>query len=729
MVSISRIEEVDEVNRRLWTQMLSNPRRSLPEAEATYDASRALDYRPGRAGALLNLGWIHRYLGECDSAREYLRRAVEEYTALEDYVGLSYAYNGLGSVETDVGDYSAALDYLDLALEVALEHDLTERQVAVLNNIGELLERTDRGEHALGYYRRAMELLDAREPSATRAQVLGNLGGLYRKLGNREEALDLCRQAAEIARSVGDGITEATALSCLGLVAFDDGEVAEAQRLQIESLRLCANSDYAYGRLKALHHLSALFSEMENRGAALPYLLQVIELGRQIGFSPETLNSFVMASEIYEEAGKLDLALSLRKEYELRRERLLSESMERQVRALSWKSREELEAAQLELNRLRTIELREQSRRLELANRRLKTINEIGKEITATLDLEELMRHIYSRLGELIDTPIFGIALFHEPEREIEYRLFIEQDKRVPSFSLPLDGTGSYAGWCLTNRKPIMVGNTEEQWHQYLRRRSFRAGEGDPKSIIYVPLIVKERTVGVTTIQSYNADAYSEEDLETLSALASYLAIAIDNSLIMERLREAHNDIEQERDELERAYENISYLANHDNLTGLPNRRHIEEKLDLLTEGAKDGAKAAAFYIDLDRFKPVNDSAGHLVGDQVLAAAARRIRKSLRATDTVARIGGDEFLAILEDVAEREALSHIAQKIMDALVNPIRVNDQSFQLGVSIGIARLGVDDDDPRKLITLADEAMYWVKQKSRGGYLFYEDIDQPHV
>lgn len=269
-----------------------------------------------------------------------------------------------------------------------------------------------------------------------------------------------------------------------------------------------------------------------------------------------------------------------------------------------------------------------------------------------------------------------------------------------------------------------MVGDAETEWHRYLERRSFRSGNDDPRSVIYVPLMVKDRTVGVTTIQSYNKNAYTQEDVETLSALASYLAIAVDNSLIMERLRVAHRHIEAERDELERAYENISYLANHDNLTGLPNRRHLEEKLDLLVLEAKQGASAAALYIDLDHFKPINDSEGHLVGDQVLSAAAKRIRKSLRVTDTVARIGGDEFLAIVEGVPERGALESIANKVLEALKNPFVVEDHSFKLGASIGIARLSIDTSDPRRMITLADQAMYAVKQHHRGGFLFYEEL-----
>ena len=726
MGSTRSAEAVDELNSRVWMAMLSNPRGAIPDAELAYEQSRDIDYPRGRAAALLNLGWIHRYLGENEAARQYLKRSLTEYESLADPEGISYAYNGLGSVETDVGEYDTALDYFQLALQEARDHELSDREVAALNNIGELLEEAGREEEAMEYYLQARSLLDPTASSEAMGVVLANLGGLYRKVGRSEEAETQCRAAIEAAQAVGDVISEATALSHLGLIALDEGDRPAAEGLQTESLRLCAQSEYAYGRLLALHHLSELFSSMENDANAIPFLLQVIELGREIGFSADSLEAFRRASAIYETEGELPKAIGLLKEYQLRKEKLLDESMQRQIRALSASSREELEETQHELNRVRTIELREQSRALELANRRLKAVNEIGQEITATLNLEEVMHHIYDRLGELIDTPVFGIALYDERAREIEYRLFMDQDERVPPFTLPLDGGGSFAGWCVVNRKPLIVGDAEAEWHKYLRTRSFRSSDHDPRSIIYVPLLVKDRTVGVTTIQSYNKNAYTQEDLETLSALASYLAIAVDNSLIMERLRVAHRHIEAERDELEQAYENISYLANHDNLTGLPNRRHLEERLDLLILEAKQGAAAAAFYIDLDHFKPINDSEGHLVGDQVLAAAAKRIRKSLRSTDTVARIGGDEFLAIVEGVADRETLAGIAQKVLDALGNPIVVEDRAFKLGASIGIARLSVDTTDPRRMITLADQAMYTVKQEHRGGVIFHEDLSE---
>ncbi|MFP4408442.1 MAG: diguanylate cyclase domain-containing protein [Spirochaetaceae bacterium] len=726
MGSTESPEGVDELNRRVWIAMLSNPRGAIPDAELAYERSRKIDYPRGRGASLLNLGWIHRYLGENEAARQYLKRSLTEYKAVGDSEGVSYAYNGLGSVETDVGEYDTALDYLQLALQEAREHDLSDREVAALNNIGELLDEAGREEEALEYYLQARELLNPAASSEAMGVVLANLGGLYRKVGRREEAKTQCRAAIEAARAVGDVISEATALSHLGLIALDEGNCPEAERLQTESLRLCAKSEYAYGRLLALHHLSELFSSMENDANAIPFLLQVIELGREIGFSADTLKAFPRASAIYEAEGELSKALGLLREYQLRKERLLDESMQRQIRALSASTREELEAAQHELNRIRTIELREQSRALELANRRLKIVNEIGREITATLNLEEVMHHIYDRLGELIDAPVFGIALYDERGREIEYRLFMDRDQRVPPFTLPLDGGGSFAGWCVENRRPLLLGDAEAEWQKYLRTRGFRGGDDDPRSIIYVPLLVKDRTVGVTTIQSYNKNAYTEEDLETLSALASYLAIAVDNSLIMERLRVAHRHIEAERDELEQAYENISYLANHDNLTGLPNRRHLEERLDLLVLEAKQGGAAAAFYIDLDQFKPINDSEGHLVGDRVLAAAAKRIRKSLRSTDTVARIGGDEFLAIIEGVADRETLSSIARKVLDSLGNRIVVDGRAFNLGASIGIARLSVDTGDPRKMITLADQAMYTVKKGHRGGFVFHEDLGE---
>jgi diguanylate cyclase (GGDEF)-like protein/PAS domain S-box-containing protein len=170
--------------------------------------------------------------------------------------------------------------------------------------------------------------------------------------------------------------------------------------------------------------------------------------------------------------------------------------------------------------------------------------------------------------------------------------------------------------------------------------------------------------------------------------------------------------------------ERIQYLAHHDSLTALPNRLLFNDRLgQAISLSKRDSRQFALLYLDLDRFKAVNDNLGHGAGDELLKSAADRIRQQVRESDTVARIGGDEFAVILRDIANRDAVAGIAEKIINALTAPFHLTSrkQKVEIGVSIGIGVYPADGQDIDTLITQADTAMYSAKVR-RSCFVFSE-------
>ncbi len=168
--------------------------------------------------------------------------------------------------------------------------------------------------------------------------------------------------------------------------------------------------------------------------------------------------------------------------------------------------------------------------------------------------------------------------------------------------------------------------------------------------------------------------------------------------------------------EQQQAAERIRHLAHHDSLTGLPNRLLFNDRLGQAISLAKrDSRRFALLYLDLDRFKPVNDTLGHSAGDEVLRNAAARIRQQVRESDPVARVGGDEFTVILHDIGSRENVVPIAEKLIAALSQPFQLErqGQSVNIGTSIGIAIYPDDARDHETLVKLADAAMYRAKMQ----------------
>jgi len=165
--------------------------------------------------------------------------------------------------------------------------------------------------------------------------------------------------------------------------------------------------------------------------------------------------------------------------------------------------------------------------------------------------------------------------------------------------------------------------------------------------------------------------------------------------------------------------EQLAFMATHDPLTGLPNRTLFKDRLNLaLSQAARSKSKLAVMLLDLDRFKDVNDTYGHGVGDHVLRHAGDRLRGLLRRSDTVSRLGGDEFLLLLPDIGRVRDATRIAQKIVVAFRSPFAMDDRELTVTSSIGVAIYPHDGKDPDTLIRNADRAMYRAKEQHRDNY-----------
>jgi diguanylate cyclase (GGDEF)-like protein/PAS domain S-box-containing protein len=168
----------------------------------------------------------------------------------------------------------------------------------------------------------------------------------------------------------------------------------------------------------------------------------------------------------------------------------------------------------------------------------------------------------------------------------------------------------------------------------------------------------------------------------------------------------------------------ISYLAHHDLLTGLPNRALLLDRLEfILASARRRHAQVAVLFIDLDNFKTVNDSLGHVAGDAFLKVVATRIEKALRTMDVVSRHGGDEFLVVLPDIESDQAPIPVAEKLMSAISEPVDLEGQSLAVSPSIGISLFPRDGVTPDALIKNADAAMYLAKERGRSNYQFFNE------
>lgn len=168
----------------------------------------------------------------------------------------------------------------------------------------------------------------------------------------------------------------------------------------------------------------------------------------------------------------------------------------------------------------------------------------------------------------------------------------------------------------------------------------------------------------------------------------------------------------------------LTQIANNDELTGLPNRRLLEDRImQAIKSAARTRQIVAVLFLDLDYFKAVNDTHGHPIGDQLLKLVATRLKGLLRTEDTVARIGGDEFIILLANLSSELQAITMAEKVVKVLTEPFQVADKSLKIGVSVGLAFYPEHDTNEKNLIRHADNAMYAAKLQGRSCYALYRD------
>jgi diguanylate cyclase (GGDEF)-like protein len=223
----------------------------------------------------------------------------------------------------------------------------------------------------------------------------------------------------------------------------------------------------------------------------------------------------------------------------------------------------------------------------------------------------------------------------------------------------------------------------------------------------------------------YFSRDHEDWNLDEYFSVAMFLPFAC-MAFIGRRYHELQREVEMRR----QAEEAVRRLAHFDYLTGLPNRNLLEDRLaQAIARARRRRSKLAVLFIDLDGFKAVNDTHGHAVGDELLRTIAQRIRKQVREPDTAVRLGGDEFLVLLDEVGASSHIGDIAQRLIVEIGLPFDISGNSIAVSASIGISVFsGMDPASEQDLVRHADAAMYQAKQRGKSRFAFHgQAVESP--
>lgn len=297
---------------------------------------------------------------------------------------------------------------------------------------------------------------------------------------------------------------------------------------------------------------------------------------------------------------------------------------------------------------------------------------------------EQLCQDSYQLIKSFIDIETFIVCTRHSEKNQI--KLTYSNDQQYPTgASFSVDSKTAISE-IIEKRKTLMANSNGHSPLEVSKDEKVRFHQHG--NWLGIPLTTQEKVIGVLIIGTANSKRYSNNDISLLEYVAEQFAVAIERK-----------DNEQK----------LHHLASHDWLTGLPNRMLFNDRMEVAINRAKRiGEKVALLYMDLDGFKEVNDSLGHAKGDLLLSKVAVRIKSCVRESDTIARMGGDEFTVLLTEIHGREAVENVSKKIKDALKGAFNLDGNDAVIGISIGIAVYPDDGENSESLLKIADNAMY---------------------
>lgn len=384
----------------------------------------------------------------------------------------------------------------------------------------------------------------------------------------------------------------------------------------------------------------------------------------------------------------------------------------------------------------RTRELMAQIRereKSELLQESLYRISELTSD--SNIDINDFYAKVHNIVGQLINATNFFIAKYSLQSDTLEYVYAVDEDGNLPKeFFQKRKLSDHYSELVIRRHKTVLL--TKQDMKVLFENGEARKPTAGEFSWLGVPLEYSGQLLGVMVIQSYSeSTVYTQQDAELLNFVSTHVSVAIKRREALDIERQSHELLEQQvklrtlalEDEIvqrKQVEKRLKHTATHDSLTGLANRTVF---MDLLSHAIacnkrKPELTFAILFLDLDRFKVVNDSLGHHAGDVLLKLIARELLTIVRGKDTVARLGGDEFVILIEDLDSNREAFEIAKRITEFLKQPFTIENQLVFTGTSIGILFSDARYDNADTMLRDADTAMYHAKDSGKGRYEVFD-------
>lgn len=692
-----------------------------------------IGYLLGEKAAKLYMAHSYSSVGNYEKALDLVYDSLP-FLIAENYYDLQWlGYNLLGIIFCELGDIEKSMAFYYLAQTIASEIDTAKRYdnnstseralILSLNNIAENYKFLNEYNEALNYCERAYAIDTLSDYRSSKGLSILSLGEIYFLLDDYEKADSLANKALRYLKHYKYALAESETYKLIALTSWKKGDYTKADEYFHIALNLNEKESVPYNKIETLIAYSKYLRYREKSAETLQVLKNACDLSIKYNLSVKVSKVSLLLSLFYGNSG--DFASSF--EYTILHDQYEKEYIESYnkniIRALSINKK--IQEIETENNKIveknRNLKLEAQS--LQMIVEKISIISELGQKITSTLNMDSIMDILYLSIKDFIDLSYFSIGIYDECNSMINNLDVIINGKKQNKSSISLDHP-SFTLSCIREGQFIIINDASKEFPKYIDEESFNAQlllsiNAELNSLMFCPLIVNAKLIGVMTIQSEGKNAFTPYRIEMIKALSSYAAIAINNAIKSNELEMEVTKTKGIQIMLEKLNVKLLFLSENDDLTGIHNRRKFDNYLNIVWKlSIEEKTSISLLLIDIDYFKEYNDNYGHLEGDECLANVARTLANLNNEPYFIARYGGDEFVIVLLNCSLDHAIG-FAEAIRDRMkeLNIIhKFSKVSERVTLSIGVTSVIPNQNTAIKdFIKKADDAVYIAKRLGR--------------
>ena len=631
------------------------------------------------------LGCYFSYSGIYEKGVNNFLKANTLFRSIEDEEGRLYVANGLMISYFQLGLYELSTKWGKLALKIAKEMKHDKFFVIILNNMCVNYLK-------IGKYEEAKRIIDSLQyiPYGNRDDVKVSMyqviAEIECEIGSISKAMKFINESVEISKKSNCDVMLCEALRVRGKINFKASNYNDAEADYSEAMKIAIKGDYYEVQANILDSWAQYDLIKESYANGISKLLKALEISEK--------NKCVLISRnIYNQLYVLN-----------KRNNNHEEALKYYEKYID--INDELNCKR---NNFSFVNLENEKSKYEAAMFKslyddIKVISTIGQKITSDLSFEKILENTHKEISMIMNADVVGISTIKESDGILDYALFIDRGNKLHLKNVHVEDEASFGAYCVRNRCTILVNDLHNDYIKYVPKLKFDISPDSTQSAMYCPLILEDKVKGFLNVQSYKKNAYTENDLNKLKILGSYVAIALENSYL---------------------YNKTKYISSHDFLTGLLSRMEIfVEGEKAFNKCRKKGKKLAVIMIDIDDFKVVNDKYGHSIGDYVLKVIGNIINEKIENYGFAGRYGGEEFLIVLQDIDEKKVYSiceHIRAAIGSA--NIYYEKKKKLKVTASIGIFIYKGKESSIEQCINFADKALYIAKAEGKNKLVKYQN------